>query len=54
MLAADAHFQIGTRFAAGVYSELDELANAFLVELTSLAGRDRLPAPTRSLITFDD
>jgi adenine phosphoribosyltransferase len=30
------------------------VANAFLVELTALAGRDRLGAPTHSLITFDD
>jgi adenine phosphoribosyltransferase len=30
------------------------VAYAFLVELTALAGRDRLPAPTHSLITFDD
>jgi adenine phosphoribosyltransferase len=30
------------------------VANAFLVELTALGGRDRLGAPTHSLITFDD
>ncbi|HWH21074.1 MAG TPA: adenine phosphoribosyltransferase, partial [Solirubrobacterales bacterium] len=30
------------------------VANAFLVELTFLGGRDRLTAPTHSLITFDD
>jgi adenine phosphoribosyltransferase len=30
------------------------VANAFLVELTALGGRDRLAAPTHSLITFDD
>jgi adenine phosphoribosyltransferase len=30
------------------------VANAFLVELTALAGRDRLAAPTHSLISFDE
>jgi adenine phosphoribosyltransferase len=30
------------------------VAFSFLVELTALRGRDRLPAPTHSLITFDD
>jgi adenine phosphoribosyltransferase len=30
------------------------VAYAFLVELTALAGRDRLAAPTHSLITFDE
>jgi adenine phosphoribosyltransferase len=30
------------------------VANAFLVELTALGGRDRLDAPTYSLITYDE
>ncbi len=30
------------------------VASAFLVELTALGGRDRLAAPTHSLITFDE
>jgi adenine/guanine phosphoribosyltransferase-like PRPP-binding protein len=30
------------------------VANAFLVELTALGGRDRLAAPTYSLITYDE
>jgi adenine phosphoribosyltransferase len=51
---------IATGGTAGALGEIverlggDVVANAFLVELTALAGRDRLPAPTHSLITFDE
>jgi adenine phosphoribosyltransferase len=47
----------GTAAALGEITERlggEVVANAFLVELTALAGRDRLGAPTHSLITFDD
>jgi adenine phosphoribosyltransferase len=51
---------IATGGTAGALGEIVErlggevVANAFLVELTALAGRDRLAAPTYSLITFDE
>jgi adenine phosphoribosyltransferase len=51
---------IATGGTAGALGEIigslggEVVANAFLVELTALAGRDRLGAPTYSLITFDD
>jgi adenine phosphoribosyltransferase len=51
---------IATGGTAGALGEIVErlggevVANAFLVELTFLAGRVRLPAPTHSLITFDE
>jgi adenine phosphoribosyltransferase len=47
----------GTAAALGEIVERlggEVVANVFLVELTALAGRDRLPAPTHSLITFDN
>jgi adenine phosphoribosyltransferase len=51
---------IATGGTAGALGEIVErlggevVANAFLVELTALRGRDRLAAPTHSLVTFDD
>jgi adenine phosphoribosyltransferase len=47
----------GTAAALGEIVEAlggEVVANAFLAELTGLAGRDRLPAPTHSLIAFDE
>jgi adenine phosphoribosyltransferase len=47
----------GTAAAVGEIVERlggEVVAFAFLIELTALRGRDRLAAPTHSLITFDD
>ncbi len=47
----------GTAAALGEIVERlggEVVANAFLVELTALAGRDGLGAPTHSLITYDE
>jgi adenine phosphoribosyltransferase len=51
---------IGTGGTAAALGEIvdrlggEVVANAFLVELTFLGGRDRLDAPTYSLITYDE